>query len=85
MRTSTDLEFGVIDSDKAVTALIKHESKLDETLDAHFQCAILYTSTSGERRVRIHNLAVPVSNVMGDVFRYADMDATLTCVCKQGK
>jgi len=63
--------------------LIKHESKLDEKLDAHFQCAILYTSTSGERRVRVHNLAVPVSNAMGDIFRYADMDATLTCVCKQ--
>lgn len=29
-----------------------YDGKLDPKLDAHFQCALLYTTASGERRVR---------------------------------
>ncbi|KAH8926212.1 hypothetical protein BT69DRAFT_1311849 [Atractiella rhizophila] len=83
MRNSTDVEFGIIDADKAIAAIVKHEGKLDEKQEAHFQCAVLYTTATGERRVRTHNLAIPVSTVLGDVFRYADMDTTLACVAKQ--
>lgn len=81
-RNVTDLEFGTIDADKAVAARIKHEGKLDEKLDAHFQCAVLYTSATGERRVRVHNLAVPVTTLLANVFRFADMDTTLAYIAK---
>ncbi|GAA5990972.1 hypothetical protein JCM10908_000105 [Rhodotorula pacifica] len=81
-RNITDLEFGSIDADKAVAARIKHEGKLDEKVDAYFQCAALYTSAAGERRVRVHNLAVPVSNLISSVFRAADMDTTIAFVTK---
>lgn len=81
-RNVTDLEFGTIDSDKAVAARIKHESKLDEKVDAHFQCAVLYTSTSGERRVRVHNIAIPVTSLLAEVFRFADMETTLAYIAK---
>lgn len=80
----TDLEFGTVDSDKAVAAIIKHDGKLDEKREAYFQCAVLYTSAFGERRVRCHNIAVPVSSKLGDVFRLADMDATIAIVAKEG-
>jgi protein transport protein SEC24 len=83
-RNVTDLEFGVLDADKAVAALIKHEAKLDEKAPAFFQCAVLYTSASGQRRVRCHNLSVGVSSKLGDVFRTADMDATITLAAKEG-
>ena len=63
--------------------MIKHEGKLDERRDAFFQCAVLYTSASGERRVRLHNIAVPVTNNTANVFRYADMDATMTHCAKE--
>jgi len=43
----------------------------------------LYTTASGERRVRTHNLSVPVTSVLGNVFRFADMDTTLTYVTKE--
>ncbi|BGO91181.1 hypothetical protein NBRC10512_005725 [Rhodotorula toruloides] len=82
-RNVTDLEFGTIDADKAVAAKIKHEGKLDEKADAHFQCAALYTSAAGERRVRVHNLAVPVSSLISGVFRAADMDTTITFLTKE--
>ena len=82
-RNVTDLEFGIIDSDKAIAARIKHEGKLDEKVDAHFQCALLYTSAAGERRVRVHNLAVPVTSLLANVFRLADMDTTLAYIAKE--
>lgn len=81
-RNATDLEFGIIDADKAVAARIKHEGKLDEKVDAHFQCAVLYTSAAGQRRVRVHNLAVPVTSLLANVFRFADMDTTLAYIAK---
>lgn len=84
-RNITDLEFGTIDADKAIAARIKHEGKLDEKVDAYFQCAALYTSAHGERRVRVHNLAVPVSSLISSVFRAADMDTTIAFVAKDGK
>ncbi|PWN40909.1 hypothetical protein IE81DRAFT_325090 [Ceraceosorus guamensis] len=82
-RNSTDLEFANVDADKSIAALIKHEAKLDEKQEAHFQCAILYTTASGERRVRCSNLAVPVTSLLGNVFRYADLDSTVAYFMKE--
>lgn len=82
-RNITDLEFGNIDADKCVSVLIKHESRLDEKHEAHFQCAMLYTTAYGERRVRCHNIAVPVTSLLGNVFRYADLDSTITYYNKE--
>ncbi|GAA5838242.1 hypothetical protein JCM11251_003439 [Rhodosporidiobolus azoricus] len=81
-RNVTDLEFGTLDADKAIAARIKHEGKLDEKQDAHFQCAALYTSATGERRVRVHNISVPVSSLISNVFRAADLDTTITQITK---
>jgi protein transport protein SEC24 len=74
-----------MDADKAIAARIKHEGKLDEKVDAHFQCAVLYTSAAGQRRVRVHNLAVPVTSLLANVFRFADMDTTIAYVAKDCK
>ncbi|KAK4048375.1 COPII coat Sec23p-Sfb3p heterodimer component [Microbotryomycetes sp. JL221] len=82
-RNVTDLEFGMLDSDKAIGARLKHEGKLDDKSDAFFQCAVLYTSASGQRRVRVHNLAVPVTTLLANVFRYADMDTTIAHLAKE--
>ena len=82
-RNVTDLEVGSMDADKAIAAKIKHEGKLDEKVDAHFQCAVLYTSAAGERRVRVHNLAVPVTSLLANVFRFACMDTTIAYVSKE--
>lgn len=80
---ATDLELGTMDADKCVAALVKHDSKLDEKHEAHFQCAALYTTAEGERRVRCHNIAVPVTSLLGNVFRYADMDSTVAYYSKE--
>ncbi|KAH7060957.1 sec24-related protein [Auriculariales sp. MPI-PUGE-AT-0066] len=49
---------------------------LDERQPAYVQCATLYTdAATGNRRVRVINLAVPVSGLAGNVFRGADCEA----------
>eukprot|EP00762_Andalucia_godoyi_P007082 ANDGO_01912.mRNA.1 Protein transport protein Sec24-like At3g07100 len=34
---------------------------------AYLQAALLYTSTNGERRIRVHNIQLPVSNALSEV------------------
>ena len=37
---------------------IKHDDKLNPGGDAHFQVALLYTTSLGERRIRVHTLSL---------------------------
>ncbi|CAG8538284.1 12091_t:CDS:10 [Funneliformis mosseae] len=83
MRNTTDIELAGIDSDKAFGALLKYDSKLDEKTEAYVQCALLYTTSTGQRRVRTHNLSVTVTTLLGNVFRHAEMDTTVNFLAKQ--
>ncbi|TFK46815.1 hypothetical protein OE88DRAFT_1811622 [Heliocybe sulcata] len=76
-RTPTELDFGVLDADQAVSVEFDHTSKLDDRGYAFLQCAVLHTTRDGERRVRTINLALQVASLAGTVFRYADMDAVV--------
>jgi protein transport protein SEC24 len=46
---------------------------------------VLYTARNGERRVRVLNLQVPVTTLVGNVFRYGDLDAVTTLLFKEGE
>ncbi|KAK7533311.1 uncharacterized protein J3D65DRAFT_635077 [Phyllosticta citribraziliensis] len=78
-----DLEFGVIDSDKSIGVLFSYDGKLDPKLDAHFQSALLYTTASGERRVRCCNLVASVNENAVDTMRFVDQDAVVSMIAKQ--
>ena len=80
-----DLEFGVIDADKAVGVMFSYDGKLDPKLDAHFQCALLYTTASGERRVRCTNTVASVSEGASESMRFIDQDAVVNIIAKEGK
>lgn len=82
MKNSTDLEIAGLDSEKAFGVLVKHDSKLDEKTEASFQVALLYTTADGLRRVRVHNFSTPVTTLLGNVFRWADMDTTINFLSK---
>lgn len=47
------------------------------------QVAILYTAVSGERRVRCHNIGLPVCNQVADVFRSACCDTLINLLLRQ--
>lgn len=83
MHGITDVEVGTWDADKAFSVLMRHDGRLEESREAYFQCATLYTTATGERRVRCHTLAVPVTSALGNVFRYADMDSAVAYYAKE--
>jgi protein transport protein SEC24 len=78
-----DLEFGVIDADKAIGVMFSYDGKLDPKLDAHFQSALLYTAASGERRVRCTNIVASVSPNTGECMKFVDQDAVVNIIAKE--
>lgn len=48
------------------------------------QCAVLYTSMSGQRRIRIHNLGLNCSSQLADVYRTCETDALINFFAKSG-
>lgn len=83
MSNTTDVELAMIDPHKAIAIEIKHDDKLPEDSQAYFQCALLYTSISGQRRLRIHNLAFSTCTQLSDLFRCCEMDTFVNVVSKQ--
>ncbi|KAI7865779.1 Sec23/Sec24 trunk domain-containing protein [Spinellus fusiger] len=77
MSTYTDMELAGVDEDKAIAAVLKHDNKLDTERGVSFQCAMLYTTKAGRRCVRVHNLSVPATSQIVEVFRCGDEDATV--------
>ncbi|KAK5951454.1 COPII coat Sec23p-Sfb3p heterodimer component [Knufia fluminis] len=78
-----DLEIGTIDADKALGVVFSYDGKLDAKLDAHFQAALLYTSASGQRRVRCINVVAGVNEGAADTMRTVDQDAVVSIIAKE--
>ncbi|XP_037062947.1 protein transport protein Sec24D isoform X4 [Peromyscus leucopus] len=82
MNNTTDVEMAAIDCDKAVTVEFKHDDKLSEDVGALIQCAVLYTTISGQRRLRIHNLALNCSTQLADLYKSCETDALVNFFAK---
>lgn len=78
-----DLEFGSIDSDKSFGVSFSYDGKLDSKLDAHFQSALLYTTASGQRRIRCCNVVASVSDGAMESMKFVDQDAVVSLLAKQ--
>lgn len=50
-----------------------------------FQAAILYTNPAGERRIRVHTMALPVVGTVQEVMDGADQEAVIGMLSKMGK
>ncbi|XP_078660554.1 protein transport protein Sec24C-like isoform X10 [Branchiostoma floridae x Branchiostoma belcheri] len=83
MSNTTDVELAAMDCDKAVAVDFKHDDKLSEELGAYVQCAVLYTSVSGQRRLRVHNLSLNCCSTMADLYKSCEMDAIMNILSKQ--
>ncbi|KAL7291984.1 hypothetical protein TKK_0014270 [Trichogramma kaykai] len=83
MSNTTDIELASIDCDKAIAVEIKHDDKIAEDDTVCIQAALLYTSCSGVRRLRIINLSLKATNQMGEIFRACDLDAIINFLSKQ--
>lgn len=82
MRNATDMELAGIDSLKSFAVALKHEGKLEERGDSYVQAALLYTTSDGQRRIRLHNLQLGNTTETATVFKYAEIDTVVNFVCK---
>lgn len=78
-----DYQFAHIDSDQSFAIKIGYEGKFNEQERVTIQCAVLYTTPEGQRRIRIFNLGLPTTNVIANVFRMSDVEALASFICKK--
>uniref|UniRef100_A0AAR2JMK4 SEC24 homolog D, COPII coat complex component n=1 Tax=Pygocentrus nattereri TaxID=42514 RepID=A0AAR2JMK4_PYGNA len=84
MNNTTDVEMAAVDCDKAVTVEFKHDDALNEEAGALIQCALLYTSISGQRRLRVHNLSLNCSSQLSELYKSCETDALINFFAKSG-
>lgn len=78
-----DSNFIVLDCDKSVAIEVKHDDKLPPEENVYIQVALLYTSCSGQRRLRVLNLSLKTCTQLADLFRSCDLDTTILFFAKQ--
>ncbi|KAL0025356.1 hypothetical protein WJX79_010862 [Trebouxia sp. C0005] len=71
-----------VDPDKAFAVQIKHEESVLTGNVAYMQCAVLFSSSNGERRIRVHTLAMPVVQDLADMYKAVDAPATVNLLAK---
>lgn len=74
--------YAILHESSTFAAEVKHSASLVPGSTVYFQCATLYTSRDGHRRVRCHNLAVDVKSLIGEFFARADLTAGLSLLSK---
>ncbi|XP_054447607.1 protein transport protein Sec24B isoform X6 [Pteronotus mesoamericanus] len=75
---STDLlSLANINPDAGFAVQLSIEESLADTSLVCFQTALLYTSSKGERRIRVHTLCLPVVNSLADVYAGVDVQAAI--------
>ncbi|XP_045493115.1 protein transport protein Sec24A [Colias croceus] len=58
------------------------DESLGDLQHACFQAALLYTSSKGERRIRVHTMAIPIASTLPDVLHAADQQAIIGLLSK---
>lgn len=71
-----------VDSDKAHAVTFAHTGNVLNSPTVFIQAAVLYTTSSGERRIRSHTLTLPVTSSLSDLFKYSDVDATMNLLAR---
>ncbi|PGH21584.1 hypothetical protein AJ80_03144 [Polytolypa hystricis UAMH7299] len=79
----SDLILGSIDADKSIGITFSYDGKLDVKLDAHFQAALLYTTASGQRRVRCINIVAAVNEGGMDTMKAIDQYAVVNIIAAE--
>lgn len=82
---STDLlSLPNINPDAGFGMQVSIEDDLRDSREVTFQAALLYTSSKGERRIRVHTLCVPTSASVPDIINSADQQAVIGMLTKFG-
>ncbi|CAH0561276.1 unnamed protein product [Brassicogethes aeneus] len=80
---STDLlSLPNINPDAGFGMQVSIEESLSDVQTVCFQAALLYTSSKGERRIRVHTLCLPVVSTLQDVINSADQQCIVGLLSK---
>mmetsp|Transcript_2959 Transcript_2959/g.4320 ORF Transcript_2959/g.4320 Transcript_2959/m.4320 type:complete len:922 (+) Transcript_2959:319-3084(+) len=71
-----------LDESQVYSIELVYKDSFLSTANVGIQAAILYTNSASERMVRVHNLVLPISSSLTDIYRYTD---TPTMVSLLGK
>jgi len=73
-----------VDADKSFSVTLGLEENAVTATHVAVQAALLYTTSSGERRIRVHTVSVPVLPTIADLFAHADVEAITALTAKLG-
>ncbi|XP_022902983.2 protein transport protein Sec24A [Onthophagus taurus] len=80
---STDLlSLPNINPDAGFGMQVSIEENLSDVQTICFQAALLYTSSKGERRIRVHTLCLPIGNTLHDIMNSADQQCIVGLLAK---
>ncbi|XP_044255774.1 protein transport protein Sec24A [Tribolium madens] len=80
---STDLlSLPNVSPDAAFGMQVSIDESLSDVQSVCFQAALLYTSSKGERRIRVHTLCLPVCATLSDVINAADQQCIVGLLAK---
>ncbi|TMW66412.1 hypothetical protein Poli38472_004177 [Pythium oligandrum] len=71
-----------VHADASFAIEITHSDALLSSSTISVQAGILYTNSGGERRIRVHNICIPVTRLFAEVFRGADIDTLCNLMAK---
>lgn len=80
---STDLlSLPNINPDAGFGVQVSIEENLTDLQNVCFQAALLYTSSKGERRIRVHTMCLPISSTVAEVIQSADQQCIVGLLAK---
>ncbi|KAJ8937286.1 hypothetical protein NQ318_020336 [Aromia moschata] len=80
---STDLlSLPNINPDAGFGMQVAIEESLSDVKSVCFQAALLYTSSKGERRIRVHTVCLPIASTLHDVIHSADQQCIIGLLSK---
>lgn len=80
---STDLlSLPNVNPDTAFGMQVSIEEDLKDSREVSFQAALLYTSSKGERRIRVHTLCLPTTASLQEVIQGADQHCVIGLLSK---
>ncbi|BES93297.1 Sec23/Sec24 beta-sandwich domain [Nesidiocoris tenuis] len=80
---STDLlSLPNVNPDAGFGMQVSIDENLTDLQNVCFQAALLYTSSKGERRIRVHTLCLPIASNLSDVLHSADQQCIIGLLAK---
>eukprot|EP00457_Paulinella_chromatophora_P001524 gb/GEZN01001526.1/.p1 GENE.gb/GEZN01001526.1/~~gb/GEZN01001526.1/.p1 ORF type:complete len:982 (-),score=157.58 gb/GEZN01001526.1/:52-2694(-) len=83
LRGSDLMSLPIVDEDKTLALDIANDDSTISSTHLSVQAALLYTTTSGERRIRVHTLCIPVVQQLTQLFQSCNANNVVTLLGKR--